>query len=416
MKFLSNRVKNRIMILCITALAIAMGCAFAACTKAQAESSPEKTMPAADAQESVAVTDEATDETVSAADNYSRWLSDHYSAAVHTREMWLDDLQSALGLMKANGAETTFEQAFRNGIIDSVDEDAYHALTRRYVAQTLVRALHYEYRDFQYATDLKGERELQTVTYYGYFLPDENDMVYPDAVITEDEYQPLLDEVARYARLKGKHALSFGDSIMFGRGNRDRGISDITCEKYGMTVSDYAISGATFGVDKGHSHIADQIKTAAKANVVPDMIFLNGGTNDMCYVTRGEVVVGYDPKDVNERTFAGGFEYAASLLQKYWKDVPVLYIRAHDMDCCDDAVEQDYGDLAMTMAEKWGMVSLDLYNDTDFCTEIDYIRDTYTAYKARLGHSDGIHPTAYGYAKYYLPPVAEKVAEILIHE
>ena len=52
----------------------------------------------------------------------------------------------------------------------------------------------------------------------------------------------------------------------------------------------------------------------------------------------------------------------------------------------------------------------------EFCTEIDYVRDTYTAYKARLGHSDGIHPTAYGYAKYYLPPVAEKVAEILIHE
>jgi lysophospholipase L1-like esterase len=184
------------------------------------------------------------------------------------------------------------------------------------------------------------------------------------------------------------------------------------CEKYGMTAADYSVSGAVFGVDSGRSHIANQIKAAARAKVQPDVILINGGTNDMEYVTRGDVVTGYDPKNVNERTFAGGFEYAAYLLGHYWKNVPVIYIRAHDMDTVDDAVEQEYGDMALTIAEKWHLTCVDIYNDTDFCTEDDAIRDAYTAYKSKLGHSDGIHPTALGYAKFYLPPIAGKLGDL----
>lgn len=415
MKTLSDKARNWILIFSITALAIAMGCVFAACTKAQAESSQKKHADAAGGETGSAVSASATDETVSAEDNYSHWLSDHYSAEIYTREMWLEDLQSTLHLRKANSAESTFEQAYRNSIVDSEEEETYQALTRRYVAQTLVRALGYKEQVYESAVDLAGEKELQTACYYGYFLPDVNDMIYPDAVITADEYQAILAEVDKYQRLHGKHALSFGDSIMYGLGNHDRGIADITCEKYGMTVTDYSISGATFGVYKSKSHIANQIRTASRANAKPDMIFLDGGTNDIIFTELGKIAVGYNPKSFNEKQYAGGFETAAYLLKRYWPGVPVLYVRAHDMAFCDDTVEQTFGDLALTMAEKWDFEAVDIYNDTDFCAEIDYISEAYTFYREKSAQCDGIHPTDLGYVKYYIPPVSEKVDEMLGH-
>ncbi len=412
MKVISKKVKNRITYLTIAALALCLGCVFAACTKAQAESNTTPDVSATPLSIGAIGFEEDTLDAGGAEENYSRWLSDHYSAEVYTCAQWLTDLQGVLKLpVSGDTPHAVMSTALENGVIDDASADPYSPLTRRFVAQTLVKALGYEARTADNIADLnENDTALSTAVYYGYFLPDSNGCVSPDALITGEEYQALLAEAGRYERLHGKRALSFGDSIMFGMGNKERGISDMTAEKYGMTVLDFSVSGATFGVCSGHSHIPDQIKTAARINQSkPDIILLNGGTNDMVYAKHGEVVTGYDPKDVNERTFAGGFEYSAYLLQRYWPGVPVVYIRAHDMDVCDDIKEQQFGETELTVAQKWQMDIADIYNDTDFCTEQTAMREAYTAYRAKLGHCDGIHPTALGYAKFYLPLVAERV-------
>ncbi|MBR1534904.1 MAG: SGNH/GDSL hydrolase family protein [Ruminococcus sp.] len=413
MKINFKKRKNLIILLSITALAICLCCVFAACSTAQAQSADP------DGELSVKATaldpENAAQNEEAAAQNYSRWLSAHYSAKIYTREMWLADLMGGLDLTIADpdDSQTVFLTAYHNGIIDSVDEQPYAALTRRYAAQTLYNALDYPQRKAANVADIDDDdKALSTLIYYGYFIPDENGMIYPDAPITVDEYRQLLEEVRRFSSLNGKTVLAFGDSIMVGKGNRDAGIADLIAEKYGMTALDYSVSGATFGVYQNRSHIPDQIKSAAEKVSRPDVILINGGTNDMELVKCGTAAAGYDDKELDEKTFAGGMEYAALLLQTYWPDTPVVYIRAHDMDTVDDSKEQQYGELAVTLAEKWRFYCVDIYNDTDFCTETPEIRDAYTVFKDKLGHCDGIHPTAIGYAKYYLPLIAAQISAI----
>ena len=414
MSFFSGRIKNLILLLSVTALAICLCCAFAACTKAQAESAAD------DAPEAAAFTEgdleAAPVENEAAAENYSRWLSDHYSADILTQERWLTDLSAVLELPTPLSADSrsVFEAACQNGIIDNAEAEPYSALTRRYVAATVVRALGYKAQKTDCAADLtKDDTDMSTLVYYGYFLPDDAGRVYPDATVTDAEYSMLLDELRRYMQLRGKTVLAFGDSIMYGTGNHGSGIADMITEKYGMKCVDCSVSGASFGVYGGHSHIPTQIKSAAAKKVMPDLILLNGGTNDMSYVTHGEIANGFDPKSFNERTYAGGFEYSLSLLQKYWNDVPVIYIRAHDMATVEDAVEQQYGETAMTITAKWRLPCVNIYDNTDFCTEDAAIREAYTDYREKYGHCDGIHPTAYGYARFYLPLIAEEITRQL---
>ena len=408
------KTKNLILILVLTALAIAMGCVFAACSRAQAESVDASSLRGASPEAATKDPASVPATGISAEDNYSRWLSDHYSAGVYTHEMWLTDLihRTYPSAQVGSAPQAIFDAAYRRGVIDSADEQHYSPLTRRYVARTLVRALGYQPRNASAADLGKDDGDMKTLVYYGYFLPDEDDKVYPDAAITVKEYNALLGELDRRNSLKGKKLLAFGDSIMFGRGNRDSGVADMLAEKYGMISLDHSVSGATLGARAGRNSIPTQIKRAASLSPEPDIILINGGTNDMEFIPLGKAAKGYEEETFDQTTYAGGFEYAASLLRLYWQDVPVIYIRAHDMDTVDDAKEQQYGELALSLSEKWRLYCVDVYNDADLNTEDPAIRDAYTVYKPRLGHGDGIHPTALGYAKFYLPLVTNEITAI----
>ncbi len=415
MRRISLKGKNLILILVFTALAIAMGCVFAACTKAQAEESAVSELSALDLFE-ISTESGSGNDAAAAAENYSRWLSDHYSAKIYTREMWLTDLLRELkpDINDSVDGHTVFDTARENHIIDSVEAEPYTALTRRYVAETLFKALGYHAREARFVTDIGADdKALAAMAYYGFFIPDDAGRLHPDAPITEEEYHALLTEVQRYRQLRGKRVLSFGDSIMFGMGNNEKGISDMIAEKYGMTAYDYAVSGATFGLKSGRSHIADQILSASGSSIKSDVILINGGTNDTVFVNHGKMVGGSDPKNFDEKTFAGGFEYSAYLLRKYWKNVPVVYIRAHHMVPLEEEDEKKYGATALRIAEKWRLEIVDIFSDTEFSTERADMREAYTMYRDKLGQCDGIHPTARGYAKYYLPLVSEKVSSLL---
>lgn len=359
-------------------------------------------------------------------ENYSRWLSEHYSADIFTREMWLRELLGAVDIeITSHHAEIPFDDAdayscrdifltaYEHGIIDASGYmEPYSALTRGFVAATLVRAMGYESKTVSPVADAK-DGEMLTAIYYGYFIPDDDDMVYPDAVITSSEYDELLSELNRCQQFRGKRILAFGDSIMYGTGNDSEGIADIIGEKYHMSVADYSVSGATFGISEGRSHIADQINKALKVNEDADIILINGATNDMVNVSLGAMKDGYEISSFNEKNFAGGFEYAMAMLKNYYGDVPTLYIRVHNMDLCDDHTEQEFGDLALTLAKKWSVRYVDLYHDTGMNTEDGVIRDKYTLYRENKGYHDSVHPTALGYAKHYLPLITKAVFDLI---
>ena len=334
------------------------------------------------------------------------------------RADWLRDMMYRLGMTVAgelswDDYEAIFRTAYEKGLIDDPAPCPDIPLTREYTALTVTRALGYETRTAAAADLSADDSAMMTVVYYGYFQPDDSGRVYPQAEVTDEEYTALMIQLQRWRILHGKRLLSFGDSIMYGQGNNGEGVSDMLGQKYGMTVSDYAVSGATFGVYQENSHIPDQVESAAWYGEQPDLILINGATNDMRTLARGKITDGYDPDLFDTAKFAGGMEYAFWQLRLYWPNVPVIYIRAHDMDCCDDATERLYGEYALKIAAKWEVSCVDIYQDTDFDTEDPELRDSYTQYIPKKKLGDSIHPNAAGYARYYLPLVGEKAAELI---
>ena len=348
-------------------------------------------------------------------------LTEQLDKALRNRSRWLYDLMTITGKGKpenSSNPQSIYDAAKKCGIIDSrAEQDMYLPLNRRFVAKTLVKALGYQSRTPCYLADVAAtDSMMSTAVYYGYFLPDVNSMVYPDAAITESEYDDLIFQLNCYRQFKGKKLLSFGDSIMYGTGNDGEGIADMFAEKYGMTADDYAVSGATMGICKNHGHIRDQVMKAAKTiKYKPDLILINGGTNDMNNLPLGNLAAGSDLSKARETTFTEGMEKTLWSLQQNWSDVPIIYIRVHNMDYGADSNERTFGDRALAIASKWKVCTADVFNNTDFNSEDTYTRNRYTYLNNNHDgcEGDSIHPNALGYAKYYLPLLSKTVYDEL---
>lgn len=286
-------------------------------------------------------------------------------------------------------------------------------LTRANAAEILYKALKYKKRTTMVLSDVTDNPALQTVAYFGYFLPDSSDRIYPDKYVTSTEYKSIMKEVNRYAQLKGKKVLSFGDSIMYGSGNSGHGMSRILAEKYGMAHTSYAVSGATFATCYDASHISDQIENAHNAGCTADIILINGGTNDMISIVRNYGLDTFDTKRPYNSNFSKGMELSMSLLNKYWNGVPVIYVRAQNVSA-SDSLEIPMGNHAINVAKSYGANTIDIFSDTSFNAEDPTIRDRYTKYKEANGYSDSVHPTALGYATFYMPLICNMTAKLLI--
>ena len=340
--------------------------------------------------------------------------------ATHNRSKWLYDLMNLSGLTRLDNSsdgKAIFRKAYELGVIGAyTEDDIYQPLNRLFVAQTMVKALGYPERTVGRLSDVTPDRQgaMGTMAYYGYFVPDEKDRVYPYASISAKEYEVLTKELSRYRAFKGKRLLSFGDSIMHGSGNHDEGIADLIAVKYGMTAADYSVPGASFADRGERSRICNQMRVANNANEKADLILLNGGTNDMGRTPLGEIAPGFDMANAPETDFSDSMQKALWMLDTFWKGVPTVYVRVHNMNLAEDTFERRYGDRALVITDKWDVKSVDLYNGTAMNTEIQSICDRYTFVDERYGSAhDSIHPNALGYAKYYLPLVSQAVTDQL---
>ena len=345
-------------------------------------------------------------------------LSERIVCAGLSRSSWLYELMSAEfpeeALDRYDG-EAVFDAACRRGIIGYYTQnELVQPLTRRFVCATLVKAFDYAPHSVGVLSDVtEQENYMATAAYYGYFLPDVKDRLYPEAQITAEEFVGLKRELDTRRILRGKSALSFGDSIMHGSGNNDDGMGEMIAAKYGMLCTDYSVPGATMGVCKNHGHIPDQIRQAEKEHRAADVIFLNGGTNDMVFTPVGRIAEGFDMSAVSEKDYSGGFEKTMWMIRRNWSEAPVIYVRAHNMLLAADDKEQLYGERGLALAEKWSAVTIDLYNNCAMNTENPQISDRYTCPDLRKkDRHDTIHPTALGYARFYLPPVADALVDL----
>ena len=315
------------------------------------------------------------------------------SASVYGRGTWLKWLMDAAGYDVDFNWSTreTYDKAVEYGILKSwKDSDVNEGLRRQYVADTMMRAFGYEQHalmtkydaneditydninhrsklknkvgDLYYANDTSNSN-LNTISYYGWFLTNYDGNLFPNGHISADDFDKLKDSLAMYKEWHGKKLVSFGDSVMHGSGNKlsesnglsydsqsadfddhryprgtgeTDGLAELFGEKYGMIHRDYSVGGALMGVlvqdntdlsnqspymfrDNDNNiafpykfHVANQVRTAIIESQEADLIFLNGD-NDLVYNSRnGDGVYGYGValEDVLYRGNVWDYDYA----------------------------------------------------------------------------------------------------------
>lgn len=378
----------------------------------------------------------ADDSTYAVTKGYSNFLDCTLSSTIVTRYDWLKLLIDKLDIQVENdlgykyrhfvdkdyydGSEY-FITAIENGILGpgGITFDPYSPATRQYVCYTYANAVGYG-DDFTLKCDdyidIAYKPQVAAMVYLGYFELDNNDCFNPVDEIEYEQVLELIDELDILSQLRGKTVMSFGDSIMHGVGKDHIGIADYLSKRYMMTAIDYSVGGATFGFYEGRSHISKQIDKAIKADKTADIILLNGGTNDMRRVECGAVADDFDYKDHGREYFAQGMEYAIGLLRDNYPDTPVLYIRAHDMMFSVQRNEIHYGEMALSICDKWDLPLVDIYKDTDYDTEDKDLRLKYTEKTGGKIQGDSVHPNRLGYYKYYIPLVSEKMVDLMTAE
>lgn len=210
--------------------------------------------------------------------------------------------------------------------------------------------------------------------------------------------------------LYGKSLLGFGDSIVRGAGNNDIGIVDIIGANNNMTVNNKAVSGATIS-SSTTKNILTQVNNAITAAVPADYIVFDGLANDIAMdstVVKGSISEGYTAT-LDENTFCGAFESICKKLKLNWMAAKIIYVRVHNMNTRDLALQKEWGELAVQMCQKWSIPVVDLFNEGGLNTWIFEMKKKYTYDTYGTGSGDGTHPNADGYNTFYVPRITAKL-------
>lgn len=245
------------------------------------------------------------------------------------------------------------------------------------------------------------------------------------------------------------------------------GPAEFIGEKYGMIHRDYSWAGSSMGTELVRvgstyrfddyaaykTHIANQIRTAVKEKQDADLIIMNGGDNDELYDSipfdtlsgrRSVYDWGYsapewfsepDQRDfqarnpqyfhyndrkstenyTNETTFIGGCQTAFSLIEDHFDSVPTIYVRSHQIDYGSLLRQRIYQEEVMSIAEDYGLTTVDLFNNTDLDGLNKRLVTRYCydgVYEDGTDDNTGTHPNGLGYSKYYLPFIENAMSDL----
>lgn len=360
---------------------------------------------------------------------YNRFLHDTFSSTILTRASFLEMLLDKMNIEIESYDDDEYEYIDDRNFYDSTDvyvtaieNGLMHRsgtlfsndspATKQFVSTAFVKAMDFEPYYTLYCNDyldVDNKVEAATVVHLGYFELDDNKCFNPHSVPDDETIDYLLSEIDTLRILKGKTILSFGDSIMYGDGNSGVGLAELMSQRYGTKTIDYSKGGSTFGVASGREQISDQILRSLQNNDTADIILLNGGTNDMRKVKCGEISEDFHYEEHGRKYFCSGMEYALGLIKENFENVPLVYIRAHNMTFSLERNELHYGKTALDICEKWEVAVADVFSDTDFNTHNEDMKYDYTFHSKVQAYGDSVHPNRMGYYKYYVPITVEKI-------
>lgn len=216
------------------------------------------------------------------------------------------------------------------------------------------------------------------------------------------------------SELYGKRIINYGDSIAFGE-NSYRVDGDATTKGYsyapmladaiGGSCNNRAVSGYT--ISQVLSRINDDL---ALTNY--DIVFLEGGTNDMSTslsVGTVDMTDNTEPSS-SPSTYAQYVERIMWVAKSRFVGGFVYWVIPHRMATRTLSAQEAYWSVVKQAAAKWGVCVIDIYGNSCFTASPPLLGAEYTDFNDPLAVTHGgTHPNTEGYKKYYLPIVYDTI-------
>ena len=206
--------------------------------------------------------------------------------------------------------------------------------------------------------------------------------------------------------LAGKTLYVAGDSIAYGKSSAG-GYGKCIADKYGMTLTNEAVDGATLTpniTDKVYGGTRGCISTVATNSTAlakADYILLEGGVNDAWNNAKlGALNGSFAPAFYSGDTI-GTLEAMLDDLAKKHSDKRVAYVFPHGgLFASSENWYKTYKPAILAVLKKWGVPYVDIAETTPPMGKhgVSELGDKYT--------SDGTHPNAAGYERFYAEPIA----------
>ena len=196
-----------------------------------------------------------------------------------------------------------------------------------------------------------------------------------------------------------KKIIFLGSSVTYGSAAGGVSFADIICAKSSFEMIKEAVSGTTL-VDEDDSSYVSRLKRIDTDSA--DLFICQLSTNDASLgKPLGEISEVFDKDSFDTKTVAGAIEYIIAYARKNW-GCPIAFYTGTKFD------SKPYSDMVALLkeiAEKWGIVVIDLWNESSF-NEVS--QEDYARYM-----SDPIHPTLEGYKEWWGPYIEKYINEII---
>ncbi|MCQ2558880.1 MAG: SGNH/GDSL hydrolase family protein [Oscillospiraceae bacterium] len=213
------------------------------------------------------------------------------------------------------------------------------------------------------------------------------------------EYAPHRQARLADSVLTGKRIFFLGSSVTIGSGGADKSFADFLAVRNGCKSIIEAVPGTTL-VDNGSGSYIPRLK-AHKVSGPVDLMVCQLSTNDArLKLPMGAVSEGFDKEAMDITTIAGAIEYINAYARDTWGCPVAFYISPRYENPEYPAMVQ----LMYTIAEKWNVFLIDMWNDEAF--------NNITPEQRKLYMADPVHPTRAGYLQWWTPFFEAKLKEL----